>query len=108
VPSYARTGKKVFSAATVSALLVKHMHEALSAPSERAPGPLPAGLDASVLRCRAKSPTERYADGAKLAEARRALDLGGAVTTTSATTEAATAGASVSRARAPAGASSRA
>jgi serine/threonine-protein kinase len=86
VLSYALTGKKVFTAATVSALLVKHMHEAPAAPSERAPGPLPAGLDALVLRCLAKSPAERYADGAKLAEALKAIDVGAVVAT--ATTEA--------------------
>lgn len=75
---YLLTGKKVFSAPTVSALLVKHMHEAPPAPSSLAPAVGPA-LDALVLRCLAKEPADRPADGAKLAEALRAVDLAGTV-----------------------------
>lgn len=70
---YVLTGKKVFSAATISALLVKHMHEAPPAPSSLNPAVGP-GLDALVLRCLAKSPDERFADGGKLAEALRTVD----------------------------------
>ncbi len=70
---YLLTGKKVFSAATVSALLVKHMHDTPSPPSTLAPA-VSASLDALVLRCLAKQPDERFADGAKLAEALRAVD----------------------------------
>lgn len=70
---YVLTGKKVFSAATISALLVKHMHEQPAAPSALAPAVGP-GLDALVLRCLAKNPDERFADGTKLAEALRAVD----------------------------------
>ena len=66
---YALTGQKVFAAPSLSALLMKHAHEAPKPPSEAAPGPLPAALDALVLRCLAKDPSERYADGRRLADA---------------------------------------
>jgi len=66
---YALTGQKVFPAPSLSALLMKHAYEA--------PRPVPAALEALALRCLAKDPAERCADGRRravgLAEAEREL-----------------------------------
>jgi eukaryotic-like serine/threonine-protein kinase len=60
------TGKHVFDAATVIEVCSKHMLEAPVPPSERLGKPLPADLEAIVLRCLAKDRNDRPASAAVL------------------------------------------
>ncbi|MGH8696106.1 MAG: serine/threonine-protein kinase [Burkholderiales bacterium] len=53
------TGRLVFEAATVAAVLVAHAREAPPRPSSLAPSPVPDELDQIVLDCLAKDPAAR-------------------------------------------------
>jgi serine/threonine protein kinase len=66
---WALTGDTPFSAENSMALLQMHMIAPPEPPSERLGQPLPARLEAIVMRCLAKNPSDRYADGRALAEA---------------------------------------
>jgi hypothetical protein len=55
------TGREVFEARTVVAALTAHIEDAPAPPSARAPRPVPAPLEAIVLRCLAKAPADRFA-----------------------------------------------
>jgi serine/threonine-protein kinase len=63
------TGEPVFTASTVMEVCAKHLHTAPVAPSERLGRPVPADLEAIVLRCLAKSPGDRYPTAAELERA---------------------------------------
>jgi len=58
-----------FRAATVAEVCAHHVHTVPERPSVRLGRPLPAGLEAVVLRCLAKSPADRFADAATLGRA---------------------------------------
>jgi serine/threonine-protein kinase len=63
------TGAPPFAAESASALIYAHRHEPVVVPSLRAPAPIGDDLERIVLTCLAKSPAERFADGAALADA---------------------------------------
>jgi eukaryotic-like serine/threonine-protein kinase len=65
------TGGPPFRAATVVEVCAHHVHTAPERPSARLGGPVPADLEAVVLRCLAKSPADRFSDAATLGEALR-------------------------------------
>jgi eukaryotic-like serine/threonine-protein kinase len=60
-----------FRAATVAEVCAHHVHSVPERPSARLGRPVPADLEAVVLRCLAKSPTDRFADAATLGRALR-------------------------------------
>lgn len=61
------TGARAFDGRNLVEVCSRHLHEPPEAPSSRQPG-IPASLDAIILSCLAKSPTERPKDAAALAE----------------------------------------
>jgi predicted Ser/Thr protein kinase len=63
------TAEPVFAGASAFEVCAKHLHSAPIAPSERLGTPLPADLEAIVLRCLAKSPADRYPTAAELERA---------------------------------------
>ncbi len=65
------TGGPPFRAATVVEVCAHHVHTVPERPSARLGGPVPAALEAVVLRCLAKSPADRFCDAAALGEALR-------------------------------------
>jgi tRNA A-37 threonylcarbamoyl transferase component Bud32 len=65
------TGRLVFEAENVFQLVVKHLQEEPTAPSLRAPHPIPSALDEVVLGCLVKSPADRIPSATEL---RRALE----------------------------------
>jgi serine/threonine-protein kinase len=60
------TGKLVFEGPGAIKVMSDHLHTAPPAPSTRAPAPLPAELDALILECLAKDPSERPASARAL------------------------------------------
>ena len=54
------TGEPAFTATSPVGVLTKHLTEAVTPPSRRAPGRLPAGVDEIVLRAMQKRPADRY------------------------------------------------
>jgi tRNA A-37 threonylcarbamoyl transferase component Bud32 len=60
VAYYMLAGKPVFDGGSAVEICAHHMYTTPVPPSERLGKPLPAELDAMVLRCLAKSPAERY------------------------------------------------
>jgi serine/threonine-protein kinase len=70
------TGEPPFRAATVVELCAHHVHTTPQRPSLRLRRPVPAGLEAIVLRCLAKSPADRFADAATLGDALRGCTEG--------------------------------
>jgi len=66
---WAVAGALPFSADTPLEMLAKQVGEAPVPPSLRLGQPLPAQLEAVILRCLAKDPNERYATAAELAAA---------------------------------------
>ena len=63
------TGRTVFQGSTVMQVLMKHVHEEPLPPSRYSELPVPAALDAVILRCLAKSPDDRPQTADELAEA---------------------------------------
>jgi eukaryotic-like serine/threonine-protein kinase len=66
---FALTGAPPFEGETIGALLSAHQRARPVPPSEKLGAPLPPALDALVMRCLAKSPDDRYASAAELADA---------------------------------------
>lgn len=62
------TGHSVFRSGTIMDLLNAHMHETPQLPSERLGKPIDEDLERLVMRCLAKDPNDRPADGAALME----------------------------------------
>jgi serine/threonine-protein kinase len=54
-------GRPVFSGKTAAEVCVHHIHTTPSAPSAESELEIPSSLDALVLRCLAKSPSDRFA-----------------------------------------------
>jgi len=65
------TGGPPFGGATVVEVCAHHVHTVPERPSVRLGGPVPVDLEATVLRCLAKRPADRFADAAALGEALR-------------------------------------
>lgn len=64
------TGRLPFEAPTAIALMLAHIRDQPVPPSHRAPDrPIPASLDAVVMRALAKPPEDRYRDSAAMARA---------------------------------------
>ena len=70
---YMITGTPPFEKSNPMALMIAHASETVIPPSQRHPG-IPTDLEAVVMRCLAKSPTERYADARELAAALSACE----------------------------------
>lgn len=69
------TGKPVFEAPTPMALILKHLKEPVVPPSERSELPVPPDLEALILWCLKKDPTERPQDARALLDKMRAVDV---------------------------------
>ncbi len=69
VAYHALTGELVFDAANALAAAVAHATEPPVPPSKRTANPVPADLEAIVLRCLEKSPDARFADCESLRKA---------------------------------------
>jgi serine/threonine-protein kinase len=67
------TGKPVFDGKTQLDILMKHASDAPVPPSRATVTPVPAELEAVILRCLAKHPADRFPTAAALAEALSAL-----------------------------------
>jgi len=63
---FALTGRPPFTARNAAALLQAHVHHAPRSPSARLADPLPASVEALVLKCLSKDPRSRHKDGAEL------------------------------------------
>lgn len=63
------TGTHVFEGNTVAEVCSHHLHTKPEAPSERLGAPVPADLDAVILRCLEKDPARRYGSAEALAHA---------------------------------------
>jgi serine/threonine-protein kinase len=63
------TGRTVFQGSTVMEVLVQHVRDEPPPPSRYSEWPVPAALDAVILRCLAKSPDDRPQSADDLAEA---------------------------------------
>ena len=70
---YMITGTPPFEKSNPMALMIAHASEKVVPPSQRYAG-IPTDLEAVVMRCLAKSPTERYADARELAAALSACE----------------------------------
>lgn len=72
------TGQKPFDAENVTAIAIAHVDKQPPVPSSVNPDLTPA-VDAILLKCLAKDPEERYADGDDLAAALESFDASAAV-----------------------------
>jgi serine/threonine protein kinase len=66
---YMLTGRPPFQADSAIALLLAHANTPVVPPSQLLLEPVPAELEAVVLRCLAKDPGQRFADGTELGRA---------------------------------------
>jgi eukaryotic-like serine/threonine-protein kinase len=69
------TGSLVFEGPTPIKVMSDHIHTPAPSPSSRAPGPLPAELEALILACLAKAPDQRPASAAEVQARLRAIPL---------------------------------
>ena len=69
------TGETVFAGKSVIEICSQHLHEAPVPPSKKRPD-LPAALEAVILACLAKAPSDRPPDAATVAARVQACDLG--------------------------------
>lgn len=69
---YLVTGKSPFAGRSATQMLAAHIYEVPSSPSSKQEG-VPSQLDAVILRCLAKQPSERYSSAAELERALAAL-----------------------------------
>lgn len=72
------TGQRPFEGDNPTAVAIAHVEQPPAPPSSLRPD-LDPRLDALVMRCLAKEPAERYADGSELADALRSLDASDAL-----------------------------
>jgi len=75
------TGAPLFQAGTVVEVCGHHLHTVPEAPSARAAAPVPAELDAIVLRCLEKLPERRFTSAVELLRALERLSGTGLVWT---------------------------
>ena len=71
------TGELPFGEDKSGATLIAHIQEPPPRPGKRSRYPLPPDLEALVLRCLAKAPTDRYVDGNVLAQALEECSVSG-------------------------------
>ncbi len=69
------TGTMLFTTESPMQTLMKHVNQVPDAPSKRAEIPIPSELDALVLQCLEKDPTNRPASAATLSAALRSIPL---------------------------------
>lgn len=62
------TGAPLFQARTVVAMAADHLHTVPVLPSERLGKTIPSNVEAVIMRCLAKSPSDRYPDAMALIE----------------------------------------
>lgn len=62
------TGAPLFQARTVVAMAADHLHTVPVLPSERLGKTIPSNVEAVIMRCLAKSPSDRYPDAMALLE----------------------------------------
>jgi serine/threonine protein kinase len=74
VAYYMITGSAPFTGESVVEVCAHHLHTAPTAPSERRAGGVPPALEALVLRCLAKEPSDRPQDAAALIRELEAMD----------------------------------
>jgi len=70
------TGQLVFTGNTPMQLIIQHAHATPSPPSERTELPIPKELDAIVLACLAKNPSDRPQTARELARRLQAVPVG--------------------------------
>ncbi len=75
---HALTGTAPFETDAASSTLAAHLEEPVVPPSVRSPHVVPSDLEQIVLRCLAKDPSERFADGRALADALATCSVAGA------------------------------
>ncbi len=75
---FALTGRPPFKGEVAATTLLAHLNDLPVPASERAKEPVPADVDALVLRALAKKPEERFADGRAFADALAASSVAGA------------------------------
>jgi hypothetical protein len=73
---YALTGHHLFESKTLVELWTDQLHTKPIPPSQRSEGSVPAVLDAVILSCLEKDPTDRPGSAAELAERLRACEVG--------------------------------
>jgi serine/threonine-protein kinase len=73
-------GQPLFDGQTILEVCVHHLHSAPVPPSERSALPIPAALDALILKCLAKDPELRPASALELARLLDAIDGAGSWT----------------------------
>ena len=76
VAHYLLTGRLVFEAGTGIQMIARHLQDTPTAPSRRAPEPIPAALDDLVLRCLAKRPADRPESAAAVGRALADIEAG--------------------------------
>lgn len=69
------TRKQVFEAETGVALIVEHVKTPPTPPSQRTEMPIPAELEAIIMKCLEKDPADRFQAATELARALRAVPL---------------------------------
>ena len=69
------TGKQVFEAESSVAVIVEHVKTAPTPPSDRTALPIPAELDAIIMKCLAKDPADRFQTTREVAAALREVPL---------------------------------
>ena len=69
------TGRLVFEADTMLQVIARHLQNDPVPPSERTANPVPAGMDAVILSCLAKTPEGRPASAAALERQLASLDV---------------------------------
>lgn len=69
------TGQHVFSGATIVEVCGHHLHSRPVLPSVRVRQPIPADLEALILRCLSKSPAERPSTAGELIDALERLEV---------------------------------
>jgi eukaryotic-like serine/threonine-protein kinase len=68
------TGEPVFPGRTVFEVVGQTLHQSVTPPSERAPGPVPSKLERVLLACLSKAKEERPASASELLQQLRACD----------------------------------
>ena len=74
---FALTGRPPFVGDSPATTLLAHLQDEVVPPRERAPHAVPGDVEAIVLRCLAKRPEDRFADGRALADALASCSVAG-------------------------------
>jgi eukaryotic-like serine/threonine-protein kinase len=71
------TGRRVFESSNAMQMVVDHVRTPAVPPSQRAPQPIPEGLERVILRCLEKDPARRPGSAVELSRELQALQLEG-------------------------------